>query len=104
MNTYLIAGYAIHSQGKAARNIDESLTITLEVDFKHGIIVDAACTLAVEHERDAIKRLLCGYCLRDGMEGLIERIQRDYRGKSGHAIQAALMDAYSQFETLPMRR
>lgn len=104
MNTYLIAGYAKHSQGIASRNIDESLTITLEVDFTYGIIVDAACTLAAEHERAAIKRLLCGYCLRDGMEDLIERIQRDYRGKSGRAIRAALMDVYSQFETLPMRR
>lgn len=104
MNTYLIAGYAKLPQGMEARNIDESITITLELDLKHGVIIDAVCTLATEYERDYIQRLLRGYCLRDGMAGLVERIQIYYRGKEGQAIQAALMDAYSQFETVPMRR
>ncbi|MBB6445315.1 DUF3870 domain-containing protein [Bacillus benzoevorans] len=104
MNTYLIAGYAKLPQGMAAKNIDESMTITLELEFKYGVIIDAVCTLETESERDYIQRLLRGYCLRDGIAGLIERVQTHYRGKEGHAVEAALMDAYSQFETVPMRR
>ena len=97
MNTYFIAGHAKLPQGMAARNIYESITITLEVDFKHGVIVDASCTLATEHGRDYIRQLLRGYCLNDGIEELVNRVQLYYRGKAGHAIQAALLDVYAQF-------
>src|SRR6476661_10716499 len=100
MNTYFIAGHAKLPQGMAARNIYESITITLEVDFKYGVIVDASCTLATEHGRDYIRQLLCGYSFNDGIEELINRISLYYRGKAGHAIQAALLDVYAQFGTL----
>ena len=46
MNTYFIAGHARLPQGMAARNLYDSVTLTLEVDFKYGVIVDASCTLA----------------------------------------------------------
>ena len=104
MNTYLIAGHAKLPQGMAARNIYESITITLEVDFKHGVIIDASCTLATEHGREYIQRLLRGYCLKDGIEELVDRVNMYYCGKASHAIQAALLDAHSQFETVPMKR
>lgn len=100
MNTYFIAGHAKLPQGMAARNIFESITITLEVDFKHGVIVDASCTLATEHGRDYIRQLLRGYCLNDGIEELVNRVHMYYRGKAGHAIQAALLDVYTQFGTV----
>lgn len=103
MHTYFIAGHAKLPQGMAARNVYESITITLEVDFKYGVIVDASCTLATEHGREYIRQLLRGYCLDDGIAPLIDQVQMHYRGKAGHAIQAALMDVYAQFETVSKR-
>jgi hypothetical protein len=100
MNTYFIAGHAKLPQGMAARNVYESLTITLEVDFKYGVIIDASCTLVTEHGRDYIRRLLRGYCLNDGIDELVGRLKMYYRGKAGNAIQAAIMDVYAQFETV----
>ncbi|MGM9956202.1 MAG: DUF3870 domain-containing protein, partial [Peribacillus sp.] len=49
MNTYFIAGHAKLPQGMAARNLYDSITITVELDLKYGVIVDASCTLATEH-------------------------------------------------------
>jgi hypothetical protein len=98
MNTYFIAGHAKLPQGMAARNLYDSITITLELDFKYGVIVDASCTLATEHAREYTRQLLRGYCFKDGIEELLERVQLYYRGKAGHAIQAALKDVYGQFE------
>lgn len=100
MYTYFIAGHARLPQGMAARNVYESITLTLEVDFKYGVIVDASCTLATEHGREYVRQLLRGYCLKDGIGPLVDRMQTHYRGKAGHAIQAALMDVYAQFETV----
>lgn len=98
MNTYFIAGHAKLPQGMAARNVYDSITITLELDFKHGVIVDCSCTLATEHGRGFIRQLLRGYCLKDGVNELIETVQVHYRGKAGQAIQAALKDVHAQFE------
>lgn len=98
MNTYFIAGHAKLPQGMAARNLYDSITITLELDFKYGVIVDASCTLATEHGREYIRQLFRGSCLNDGIDELIERVQKYYRGKAGQAIQAALKDVYAQFE------
>ena len=52
MHTYFIAGHAKLPQGMAARNLYDSVTLTLEVDFKYGVIVDASCTLATDHGRN----------------------------------------------------
>ncbi|WP_054711367.1 DUF3870 domain-containing protein [Bacillus sp. JCM 19041] len=98
MKTYFIAGHAKLPQGMAARNVYDSITITLELDFKYGVIVDCSCTLATEHGRSFIRQLLRGYCLKDGVEELIETVQMHYRGKAGQAIQAALKDVHAQFE------
>jgi hypothetical protein len=98
MNTYFIAGHAKLPQGMAARDLYESITITLELDFKYGVIIDSSCTLATEHGREFIRQMLRGYCLRDGIDGLIARVQKHYRGKAGQAIQASLKDVYLQFE------
>ncbi|MCQ6267349.1 DUF3870 domain-containing protein [Fictibacillus sp. WQ 8-8] len=98
MNTYFIAGHAKLPQGMAARSLYDSVTITLELDFKYGVIIDASCTLATEHGREYIRQLLRGYSLDDGVDQFIERIQKHYRGKASQAIQAAIKDVYNQFE------
>ncbi len=98
MHTYFIAGHAKLPQGMAARNLYDSVTLTLEVDFKYGVIVDASCTLATDHGREFIRQLLRGYSLHDGLEDALAKIQTFYRGKANQAIQAALKDVYAQFE------
>lgn len=103
MNTYFIAGHAKLPQGMAARNIYDSITITVELDFKYGVIVEASCTLATEHGREFFRQLLRGYCLKDGIEELIDRVQMHYRGKAGQAIQAGLKDVYAQFELVSVK-
>lgn len=98
MNTFFIAGHAKLPQGMAARNLYDSVTVTLEVDFKYGVIVDASCTLATDHGREFIRQLLRGYSLHDGLDKILGKVQNFYRGKASQAIQAALKDVYAQFE------
>ncbi|MDD9150805.1 MULTISPECIES: DUF3870 domain-containing protein [unclassified Sporolactobacillus] len=104
MNTYLIAGHARLPQGMAARNVYDSLTVTLELDRKHGVIIDADCTLATEHAGRFLQQLLRGYCLKDGIDGLLDQVQILYRGKACQAVQAALKDGYAQFEGASMKQ
>ncbi|MBL4950890.1 DUF3870 domain-containing protein [Neobacillus sp. OS1-32] len=100
MNTIFIAGHAKLPTGMAARSVYETLTITAEIDKNFGVIVDASCTLATEHGRDFITRLLKGHSLRNGIEVPLEQLKKGYLGKASHALIAALKDLYKQYETL----
>lgn len=98
MNTIFIAGHAKLPSGMAATNIFETLTITAEIDKNYGVIVEASCTLATEHGRDYITRLLKGHSLRDGIEKPLELLKKGYLGKATNALIAALKDLHKQYE------
>ncbi|MEC1520554.1 DUF3870 domain-containing protein [Neobacillus niacini] len=100
MNTIFIAGHAKLPTGMAARSIYETLTITAEIDKYYGVIVEASCTLATEHGRDYIARLLKGHSLRNGIDTPLEELKEGYLGKANNALIAALKDLYKQYESL----
>jgi len=100
--TIFIAGHARLPQGMAAKSVFETLTITAEVDMKYGVILEASATLATEHGRDFIGRLLKGTSLRDGIDEAIDAIQTYYRGKATNALIAALKDLVHHFEQIKL--
>lgn len=98
MNTVFIAGHAKLPSGMAAKSIFDTLTITAEIDRKYGVIVDASCTLATDHGREFISRILKGHSLRDGIERPLDHLKNGYLGKANNALVAALKDLYKQYE------
>lgn len=98
MHTVFIAGHARLPSGMAAKSIYETLTITAEIDKKYGVIVSADCTLATEHGRDYIQRLLKGYSLQEGIDLPVREVKENYLGKAGNALISALKDLYKQYE------
>ncbi|MDM5212450.1 DUF3870 domain-containing protein [Peribacillus sp. NJ4] len=98
--TIFIAGHARLPQGMAAKSVFETLTITAEVDVKYGVVLEASCTLATEHGREFIGRLLKGISLNDGVDDAIESIQSYYRGKAANALIAALKDLDLHFQQI----
>jgi hypothetical protein len=104
VNTLFLAGHARLPHGMAAKSVFDSLTITAEVDLKYGVIVEASCTLATEHGRDFIGRLLKGYSLLEGVDQPTRVLQTYYRGKAINALVAALKDLHLQFEQYQQAR
>ncbi|MBK5501380.1 DUF3870 domain-containing protein [Peribacillus sp. TH14] len=98
--TVFIAGHARLPQGMAAKSVFETLTITAEIDAKYGVVLEASCTLATEHGREFIGRLLKGTSLNDGIDEAIEAIQLYYRGKATNALVAALKDLDQHFKQM----
>lgn len=98
--TIFIAGHSRLPQGMAAKNVYETLTVTAEVDYKYGVILEASCTLATNHGREFIGRLLRGYSIKDGIDEPIKIVQMHYRGKATNAIIAALKDLHYQFQQM----
>lgn len=100
INTIFIAGHARLPQGMAAKSVFETLTITAEVDRKYGVIIQASCTLATEHSRQYIDRILRGVSLKDGVEEPVDLIVQHYKGKATNALVAAVKDLHKQFVQL----
>lgn len=98
--TIFIAGHARLPQGMAAKSVFDTLTITAEVDVKFGVVLEASCTLATEHGREFIGRLLRGTSLNDGVDEAIDSIQTYYRGKATNALIAALKDLDLHFQQI----
>jgi hypothetical protein len=96
--TIFIAGHARLPEKMAAKSVFETLTITAEVDFKYGVVLEASCTLATEHGRQFIGRLLKGTSLNDGVDEAIHSIKKYYRGKATNALIAALKDLDLHFQ------
>lgn len=96
--TLFLAGYARLPQGMAAKNVFESMTITVEIEPKYGVILSADCTLITELGRNFIGKLLRGYSLNDGVEPIIDAIHDCYLGKATSALIAALRDIENQYQ------
>ncbi|CAH2714922.1 hypothetical protein BACCIP111895_02098 [Neobacillus rhizosphaerae] len=98
MKTYFLAGHSRLPQGMAAQSVFDSLTITVEVDKKYGVIIESSCTLATEHGRAYVQQIIRGHSLKDGIDDILEAIREGYRGKAVNALIAAVKDLYSQYE------
>lgn len=96
--TLFYAGHARLPQGMAAQNMFESLSITVEIDPKYAVIIEASCTLATDHGMAFVRDLLRGHSLRDGIEELVVVMQQRYNGRACNALIAALKDLYLQYE------
>ncbi len=97
LKTYFLAGHSRLPQGMAAQSVFDSLTITVEIDKKYGVIIESSCTLATDHGRAYVQHLLRGHSLQDGIEEIVEMIREGYRGKAANALIAALKDLYQQY-------
>lgn len=98
--TIFIAGHARLPQGMAAKTVFETLTITAEVDVKYGVVLEASCTLATEHGREFIDRILRGTSLKDSVDDAVNEIQTYYHGKATNALIAALKDLGQHFHQI----
>lgn len=103
VETMFIAGHSRLPAGMAAKNVYETLTITVEIEKKFGVILEASCTLATEHGRDYIGRLLRGYSILHGVDEIAEAVKQNYYGKATNAITAALADLHYQFQQIKQR-
>jgi hypothetical protein len=93
----MLAGHAKLPQGMAASDIYQTLTVTLEADFKYWVILDASCTLATGHAQNFLGQLLKGYSLLDGLDPILSTIEKHYYGKAQSALVAAIKDAYKHY-------
>lgn len=97
LETVIVTGYAKAPQGTSMYEMYKHAGIVLEVDLKEHKIINAEFTFVAELTKNYFQKLLIGYCLQDGIEQLIERIQSFYFAPSQQAIIVALQAAVQRY-------
>ncbi|WP_066368925.1 DUF3870 domain-containing protein [Neobacillus fumarioli] len=97
LDTVIVTGYAKAPQGTSMYEMFKHAGIVLEVDPKEHTIIAAEYTFVTELTKKHFQKLLIGYCLQDGIEPLIDRIQKCYFAPSQQAIIVALQAAVQRY-------
>lgn len=95
--TVFLAGHAALPQGMAAKGPFNHLAVVVEVDKKHGVIVNAQCTLITDLANNMVHKCLVGFCMENGVDELISEVIDTYHGAARNAIIAALKDLYREY-------
>ncbi len=95
----LFSGYAKLPTGITASDISSVVGVMAVIDVEKGIIVEADCTLATELARRHVAAAIGGYSLHDGIEPLVQIIDRIYQGNAKRAIITALRIIYDKYRS-----
>ncbi|WP_258360385.1 DUF3870 domain-containing protein [Moorella sulfitireducens (nom. illeg.)] len=82
-----------------AHKLYDDIVVGVEVATQTGEIVDFDCTLATDLARRFVRELVMGYTLNEGIEGLIERVERYYFGSARKALITAFKIIYEKHVT-----
>lgn len=95
--TVFIVGHAKPPKGMTAADVYTTLSLALVVEVRHGVILEASCSLVTEAGRNFVSRLLVGESLLDNPGAVEQTIASGYLGAAQAAIQAAWKDVVYQF-------
>lgn len=95
--TVFFTGYAKLPSSITAEKMYEVIAVGVEVDPATGVIVDCDCTLATIVARNFFKKLVLGYNLSFGIEGLTNRFEKRYYGSARKAIITGLKIMYEKW-------
>jgi hypothetical protein len=95
--TVLVSGYAQAPRGTGMSETMTWIGVVLEVDCASHSIVAADATFVTELARDFFRRLVAGYKLTDGLDGLIGLVEKKVHTPSKNALQVALQAAFQRY-------
>jgi hypothetical protein len=95
--TIFVVGHAKAPKTMSATDVYSTLSVAMIVEERHGVILEASCSLITESGRNFISRILVGESLLDTSAIVETAIAERYHGAAQAAIQAAWKDAVFQF-------
>jgi hypothetical protein len=97
LNTVLVTAYAKAPQGSAMYEVYKHAGIILEIDPTTNVIINAEFTFLADLTKDFFKRMVSGYDLSNGIDELIQRVEKHYLAPSTNSVVVALKAAYKRY-------
>jgi|SRR5690625_1365425 len=98
MDSIIVTAYAKAPQNTSMYEVYKHIGIVLEIDRETRKIIDAEFTLITNLAKDYFKRLFIGYCMDDGVEGILKKIENSYFAPSTNSFNVALKSAFRRYE------
>lgn len=98
-----VTGYGKLPLTSAASKVYEAIVVAVTIDPANSTIIEADSNLVTALGREFLCKLVEGYCLDDGVEGLEERLERYYHGSARRALVTALYNIYNRYEAFQKR-
>jgi hypothetical protein len=98
-----VTGYGKLPLTSAASKVYEAIVVAVTIDPANSTIIEADSNLVTALGREFLSKLVEGYCLDDGVEGLEERLERYYHGSARRALVTALYNIYNRYEAFQKR-
>ncbi|HIU64699.1 MAG TPA: DUF3870 domain-containing protein [Candidatus Avacidaminococcus intestinavium] len=97
--TVLFSGYAKLPVGITASEVYKIIGLIVVVDIKTGVIIDADCTLATRAAREYLTKLMMGYDLDYGPEGMQAILEKQYQSSAKKAISTAFRIIHDKYRS-----
>lgn len=95
--TVLVSGYAQAPRGTGMSETMTWIGVVLEIDCNTHKIVAADATFVTGLARDFFSRLMIGYQLTDGLDGLVKLVENKLHTPSKSSLQVALQAAFQRY-------
>jgi hypothetical protein len=102
-HTVFMVGHAKPPKGMSAADVYSTLSLALIVEVRHGVILEASCSLVTDAGRHFVAQLLVGESLVDDPDAVERAIAASYWGAAQAALQAAWKDVVYQFRQYQSR-
>ncbi|MDK2920439.1 MAG: hypothetical protein PWQ37_3172 [Candidatus Petromonas sp.] len=98
--TVYFISYAKLPNSISAAKLLEVVGVGLVINVKTGVIEDTSCTLITDEAKKFLKDIIIGHNLHEeGVDKLIDNIQRRFHGLSQKAICVAVKGAIDRYES-----
>lgn len=100
MELCLFSGYARLPSNTTAQKIYEELVMVLVIDLDTGVVHNAECTMVTGLAKEFVNNLIIGYDMKQGIEPLLGRFDRQYQGHLKKALTSSLKMIGNQYAEL----
>ncbi|MGG1678528.1 DUF3870 domain-containing protein [Neobacillus sp. NRS-1170] len=97
LNTVLVTAYAKAPQGSAMYEAYKHTGIILEINPTTNVIINVEFTFLADLTKDFFSRMMVGYDLSNGIDELINRVEKHYFAPSTNSVIVALKAAYKRY-------
>jgi hypothetical protein len=99
-NTIFISSHVKLPENTTSQEVYKYLAIAVEVNIHTSVIMKAEITLVTKLGRDFISQIVCGYNMNDGIDGLLQMLNRHYFGHAKKAIGTGFKLVFDKYEEI----
>ena len=97
MDLVLFSGYDRMPSNTTAQRIYEEMALVALIDMDTGVVHNVECTMVTGLAKEFVSNLIIGYDMKQGIDLLVARMERQYQGHLKKALISAIKMVGTQY-------